>query len=206
VEADNFSLDALIRSMKDLKGVELGSQVRAALESAAVPFDTSTLSALVDELENDLEEHIARLETICGVLNDEERRRPETMSAERRREVAVASSCDLEEVESLCDAFSRARKILSSIAHDGEGQIDVKLLFGNLASLSGLDIGATDEKGEPLMISSNFFRKLLVHKVEERADDEVTELVVPEGEEFDSLFDLERTSEPRNRLPKDWNP
>lgn len=199
MDAESFNLDMLIRSMKELRDVELGPQVRSALEGAELGLDSSTLSELVDELEHDLEEHISRLERISDVLNDEERARPELMPDERKQAVAFQSGCDFEEVDSLCEAFSRARDILGKLATGGrEGaRLDIKLLFSNLAGLSGADFGSSEE-GESS--AEDVIRRLFRGREPEKAEE------TQSLEEFEALFELEDTARPKNRLPKDWNP
>ena len=203
MNAEEFNLDVLISSMKELRQMQLDNQVRQALENAKLKLDPGTLEDFIHELESDIEEHIERLERISGVLIEEERAHPERMEDMRRREVAFQSGCDLEEVDSLCEAFSRAREILAGLKKGGSGVIDVKLLFSNLPGLTGLP---GTEDGEPGKTSS-LLRGLLdgtIHSRPMPAPD-LNELTA-RNDEFEALFDLEGTSAPKNRLPKDWKP
>ncbi|MCB9894128.1 MAG: hypothetical protein H6839_06760 [Planctomycetes bacterium] len=202
MNAEEFNLDMLISSMKELRQMQLDDQVRQALENAKLKLDPGTLEDFIHELETDIEEHIERLERISNVLHEQERNHPELMEDDRRREVAFQSGCDLEEVDSLCEAFSRAREILAGLKKGGGGVIDVKLLFSNLPGLTGLP-GTEDEPGK----ASSLLRGLLDGTIHTRKtpDPDLNELTA-RNDEFEALFDLEATSAPRNRLPKDWKP
>lgn len=196
MNADDFNLASLISSMKELRTMSLGEQVRRALEGHRLGFDANTLADLVRELETDIEEHIERLEKISGVMTVQERAQPEKMPTLRRQEVAFQAGCDLEEVDSLCDAFSRARELLAGHGSGG-GPIDLKLLFSNLPGLSGLDI----TKG------SDGVPKVPAQILEEVLGGKLPRLPKPAPDgSLEALFDLEKTSAPRNRLPKDWKP
>jgi hypothetical protein len=115
----------------------------------------------------------------------------------RRREVAFKSGCDLEEVESLCDAFSRAREILAGLKQKGSGAIDVKLLFSNLPGLSGMQL---DGEG-PSQLLRGILEGTFVPSPESDSDG-----VVVRPEDLERQFDLSRTAAPKNRLPRDWKP
>ncbi|MCA8913639.1 MAG: hypothetical protein KDB82_18290 [Planctomycetes bacterium] len=200
MDAEEFNLDMLIDSMKELRQMQLNDQVKQALEDARLKLDPSMLNDFIHELENDIEEHIERLERISGVLKDTERNRPEEMTELRRQEVAFQSGCDLEEVDSLCEAFSRAREILAGLKNRGGGLIDVKLLFSNLPGLTGLEFG---EDGK----SSNLLRGLLDGTIQTPgAKGEDLDSLAESNDEFEALFDLDQTRAPKNRLPKDWKP
>lgn len=199
MNAEEFNLDMLISSMKELRQMQLDDQVRQALEGAKLKLDPGTLDDFIHELESDIEEHIERLERIGEVLTAAERANPERMETERRREVAFQSGCDLEEVDSLCEAFDRAREILAGLKQGG-GAIDVKLLFGNLPGLSG--INATE-----LGKASNVLRGLLDSTIHSKSlPSKDLNAVAASNDEFEALFDLEQTGTPKNRLPKDWKP
>ncbi len=196
MDAEKFTLETLISSMKDLRRMQLSDQVKEALDSAKLGVDQSSLNDLIKEIESDIEEHIERLERMHAVMTDDERAHPELLDEIRRREVAFKSGSDLEEVDSLCEAFSRAREILAGLKQKGDGIIDVKLLFSNLPGLSGLQI---DGEG-----ASQLLRGILDGTYRpprsEAAD------VVVRAEDLEGQFDLTRTAAPKNRLPKDWKP
>lgn len=195
MNAEEFNLDMLISSMKELRQMQLNDQVREALEGAKLKLDANTLDAFIHELEHDLAEHIERLERISGVLKPIERQQPERMEEERKREVAYQSGCDIEEVESLCEAFSHAREILAGLKGRGNGIIDVKLLFNNLPGLTGIEITEGGKAG-------NLLRGLLDGSIQPRARQDLDALST-RNEEFEALFDLGQTNAPKNRLPKD---
>jgi hypothetical protein len=197
LNADGFNLESLISSMKELRHMQLGDQVRQALEGAKLGLDPAALKDLVHELESDIEEHIGRLEKISEVMTTEERRQPELMEATRRQEVAFKSGCDTEEVDSLCEAFSRAREILAGAKGHG-GVLDLKLLFSNIPGLSGIDLAP----------GSDGVRKVPAQILEEILGGKFrTPPSTPDTEpSLEELFDLEKTATPRNRLPKDWKP
>lgn len=200
MNSEEFNLDVLISSMKELRQMQLDDQVRQALESARLKLDPGTLEDFIHELEHDIEEHIERLERISGVMKAEERSHPERMEDLRRREVAFQSGCDLEEVDSLCEAFSRAREILAGLKGQGGGVIDVKLLFSNLPGLTGMEIS---EVGK----ASNILRGLLDGTIQSRKPEtENLDALAGRNEEFEQLFELGSTNAPKNRLPKDWKP
>lgn len=198
---ENFNLPSLINSMKELRQMQLGDQVRQALEGARLGFDANTLSELVRELETDIEEHIERLERISGVMTEPERAQPELMETLRRTEVAFKAGCDLEEVESLCEAFTRARELLAGGMGNG-GVLDLKLLFSNIPGLNGLDI-TRDANGVP-KVPSQIIEEVLGGKFSVRKLEKAPE--TPAEPSLEELFDLEKTSAPTNRLPKDWKP
>ena len=201
MNAEDFNLDMLISSMKELRQMQLDDQVRSALSSAKLQLDPATLENIIHELESDIEEHIERLERISGVLKDEERKHPEQMPDLRRQEVAFQSGCDFEEVDSLCEAFSRAREILAGLKGQGGGLLDVKLLFSNLPGLTGMEF---NEEGKP----SNLLRGILdgtIHSQTPKPAEDLDSLAA-RNDEFEALFDLSAPSAPRNRLPKDWKP
>jgi hypothetical protein len=195
VNGEDFNLDMLISSMKELRQMQLNDQVREALEGAKLKLDQNTLNDFIHELEHDLAEHIERLERINGVLKPAERQQPERMEEERKREVAYQSGCDIEEVESLCEAFSRAREILAGLKGRGGGVIDVKLLFNNLPGLTGIEIVEGGKAG-------NLLRGLLDGSIQPRARQDLDTLVT-RNDEFEALFELKATAGPKNRLPKD---
>jgi hypothetical protein len=195
VDADNFTLETLIKSMKDLRTMQLGDQVKNALESAKLGVDPSSLSDLIREIESDIEEHIDRLERMSAVMSQSERAHPELLDELRMREIAFQSGSDLEEVESLCEAFSRAREILAGLKQQGGEVIDVKLLFSNLPGISGLPI---DAQG-----ASDLLRGLL-DGVFQNKSEPTSEEVVVRPQDLHEQFDLSRTAAPKNRLPKDW--
>lgn len=194
MNGEEFNLDMLISSMKELRQMQLNDQVREALEGAKLKLDPDTLNDFIHELEHDLAEHIERLERISGVLKPGERQQPERMEEDRKREVAYQSGCDIEEVESLCEAFSRAREILAGLKSRG-GMLDVKLLFNNLPGLTGIEITEGGKAG-------NLLRGLLDGSIQPRAKHDLDTLVT-RNDEFEALFDLGVTTGPKNRLPKD---
>lgn len=199
MNADDFNLDMLISSMKELRQMQLDDQVRNALSSAKLQLDPATLDNIIHELESDIEEHIERLERISGVLNENERKSPEQMPELRRQEVAFQSGSDFEEVDSLCEAFSRAREILAGLKGQGSGMIDVKLLFSNMPGLTGLEF---DDEGRP----SNLLRGILDGTIQTPKQPEDLDNLATRNDEFEALFDLSAPSAPKNRLPKDWKP
>jgi hypothetical protein len=183
--------------MKDLRTMQLGDQVKQALEGAKLGVDPSSLADLIKEIETDIEEHIERLERMQTVMTTDEQAHPEQMDELRRREVAFKSGCDLEEVESLCDAFSRAREILAGLKQKGSGAIDVKLLFSNLPGLSGMQL---DGEG-PSQLLRGILEGTFIPSPQSESDD-----VVVRPEYLEQHFDLSRTAAPKNRLPRDWKP
>ncbi len=198
MEADDFKLSMLINSMKELRELQLNDQVREALENAQVKLNPKLVDQMIDELETDIEEHIERLERMAEVMTPDERDHPEQLEGTRRQEVAFQSGCDLEEVDSLCEAFSRAREILAGLKEQGGGVLDVKLLFGNLPGFGGIQIG----EGDP----SNMIQGLLDGKLEVPSSTRDLDKLVQSNDEFEELFDLGETGRPRNRLPRDWKP
>ncbi|MBZ0136643.1 MAG: hypothetical protein K8I27_09750 [Planctomycetes bacterium] len=196
---NDFNLDMLINSMKELRQMQLNDQVRSALASAKLQLDAATLDNIIHELETDIEEHIERLERIAGVLNEEERKHPEQMPGLRRQEVAFQSGCDFEEVDTLCEAFSRAREILAGLKGQQSGVIDVKLLFSNLPGLTGLEF---NEDGQP----AGFLRGILDGAIQVPKTEPNLDAIAARNDEFEALFDLEAPGAPKNRLPKDWKP
>jgi hypothetical protein len=194
VNANEFNLETLISSMKELRQMQLNDQVRQALEKARLNLDPALLNEAISELETDIEEHIERLERIAGVLQAPERAFPEHMVELRRQEVAFQSGCDLEEVDSLCEAFSRAREILAGLKEEG-GVLDIKLLFSNLPGLTGMEFGEGDDK------AANLLRGILDGTIQTPPTENLDELVT-RNTDFEALFDLERTVAPKNRLPK----
>ena len=199
MNADDFNLDMLISSMKELRQMQLDDQVRSALSSAKLQLDPAMLENIIHELESDIEEHIERLERISGVLKDDERKNPEQMGELRRQEVAFQSGCDFEEVDSLCEAFSRAREILAGLKGEGGGVLDVKLLLSNLPGLTAMEF---DQEGQP----SNLLRGILdgtIHTGKAKPAKDLDALAA-NNDDFEALFDLEAPSAPKNRLPKDW--
>jgi len=197
VNADEFNLEMLISSMKELRKMQLNDQVREALENARLKLDPGTLNEFIDELEHDIQEHIERLERISQVMKPAERAHPELMEGERKREVAFQSGCDMEEVESLCEAFSRAREILAGLKGRGDSVIDVKLLFSNLPGLAGIEI---TEGGK----ASDLLRGLLDGSIQARKTRPDLDALAARNDEFEALFELGRTNAPKNRLPKDF--
>lgn len=206
VDPENFNLESLIDSMKELRDVSLADQVKQALESASLGLDEGAIDGLVNELESDIEEQIKRLELISGALTSDERFAPEEMEHVRRLEVAYQAGCDIEEVDSLCEAFRRAREVLARITKNGTTAVDIKLLFGNLPGSGGFAMGV-DENGVP-MVPSQIFEKLMnggeFPFAESEDIDHSSENIGID--DFEDLFDLEHTDAPKNRLPKDWNP
>ncbi|MHC4840398.1 MAG: hypothetical protein ACYTDT_05470 [Planctomycetota bacterium] len=207
---EQFNLETLIDSMKDLRDVSLADQVKQALEGASLGLDEGAIDGLVNELESDIEDQIERLELISNTLSEVERHAPEQMPRDRRLEVAFKAGCDIEEVDSLCEAFRRARELLARIADGGSAAVDIKLLFGNLPGSGGFALG-TDENGVP-MVPSQIIEKLMSGDSIPFAETEDLVVDVPSSKsdsnlvEFEALFDLEKTDGPKNRLPKDWNP
>ncbi|MEE9312835.1 MAG: hypothetical protein V3V10_10550 [Planctomycetota bacterium] len=206
VDSENFNLETLIESMKELRDVSLADQVKQALESASLGLDEGAIDGLVNELESDIKEQIKRLELISGALTSDERFAPEEMEHARRLEVAYQAGCDIEEVDSLCEAFRRAREVLARITKNGTTAVDIKLLFGNLPGSGGFAMGV-DENGVP-MVPSQIFEKLMnggeFPFAESEDIDHSSENIGID--DFEDLFDLEHTDGPKNRLPKDWNP
>ncbi|MBX3460803.1 MAG: hypothetical protein KF696_12720 [Planctomycetes bacterium] len=198
VDADKFTLETLIKSMKDLRGMSLGEQVREAINGAKLGIDPESIADLVRELESDIEEHIDRLERMHAVMSDDERAHPELLDELRKREVAFKSGNDLEEVESLCEAFSRAREILAGLKKQGGGVIDVKLLFSNLPGLSGLQLDG--EGGNELL------RGILDGTYKARGTESEVNDVIVRAEDLAGQIDLTRVAAPKNRLPKNWKP
>ncbi len=204
MDPKNFSLDNLIASMKELRQMQLSDQVRQALEGARLGVDASTLNELIHEIEHDIEEHIERLERISAVMTAEERAHPEHLDELRRREVAFKSGCDLEEVDSLCETFSRAREILAGLRTENGKGIDVRLLFSNLP---GLDLGNQEN-------AVHILRGLLDGSINARRNTQPLRKTEsqpkPENSTdpaaMDNLFDLDAPYVPKNRLPKDWKP
>jgi hypothetical protein len=188
--------------MKELRQMQLGDQVRQALEGARLGLDAATLSELVRELQTDIEEHIERLEKISGAMTAPERLDPPAMDATRRQEVAFQSGCDLEEVDSICDAISRGREILAENA-DARGGIDLRLLFSKLPGITGIDIGKGPD-GVP-KVPSQVIEELLGARPKRPDQDRPTAPIRKDGA-LEELFDLEKTVTPKNRLPKDWKP
>lgn len=200
LNADDFNLDTLINSMKELRQMQLDDQVRSALSSARLQLDPATLEHIIHELESDIEEHIVRLESISKVLSEDERRNPERMLEARRQEVAFQSGSDFEDVDSLCEAFSRAREILAGLKGQDGAVLDVRLLFGSLPpGLTGIDFGG---EGAP----SNLLRGILDGSIHSALPTPDLDELVTRNTEFEDLFDLETKASPRNRLPKDWKP
>lgn len=197
MNADNFNLTGLITTMKELRHMQLGDQVRQALEGARLGLDPAALAELVRELESDIEEHIDRLERLSGAMTETERAHPERMDTARRSEVAFKSGCDLEEVDSLCETFSRAREILAGGNAPG-GAIDLKLLFSNIPGLSGLDVTRGPD-GVP-KVPAQVIEEVLGGKISGLRGKPAADAPLEE------LFDLEKPATPRNRLPKDWKP
>ncbi|MCC7510677.1 MAG: hypothetical protein IT464_15040 [Planctomycetes bacterium] len=199
MDAEKFTLETLISSMKDLRRMQLSDQVKQALDSAKLGVDQASLNDLIKEIESDIEEHIERLERMHAVMTEDERAHPELLDEIRRREVAFKSGSDLEEVDSLCEAFSRAREILAGLKQKGDGVIDVKLLFSNLPGLSGLPM---DGEG-----ASQLLRGILDGTYRPPQPEAADVMVRAESaEDLEAQFDFSRTSAPKNRLPKDWKP
>jgi len=122
------------------------------------------------------------------------------MAQVRRQEVAFQSGCDLEEVDSICDAISRGREILTDNA-DSRGQLDLRLLFSKLPGITGIDIGKGPD-GVP-KVPSQVLEELF--GVRRATQERPTAPIKKEGA-LEELFDLEKTAAPKNRLPKDWKP
>ena len=202
--ADNFNLDILIKSIKDLRNMELARQLREALRTQDLSgMDTGLISELVEELENDLEEHISRLERICAVLTPDERLRPESMNHARQQEVAWQSKCDLDEVQGVCEAFARARELLGSMGPGERQNLDLRVLLTNLGGVMGLE--AVKETPQGLQFTPEFLQKLMqkglaAHKPVAPARKQPSR----ELDDFEALFDLDKPVQPKNRLPKDF--
>jgi hypothetical protein len=222
VDAQHFTLDVLISQMKELRQMHLGDQVKAALESTSLGIDSATLSELVREFESDIEEHIERLERIGTVLTEAERANPEHIEPERRREIAFKSGCDFEEIDSLCEAFERARALMEELKAKG-GVLDIKELFSTLPGLSGIE---SDEVQSGLLKGildgsiKPFPPKGASQQSGDKDDDDTGKhlnLLSPKGPNkrrdkgngevpLEDQIDTGRTHAPKNRLPKDWNP
>lgn len=198
MNANEFNLNMLINSMKELRELQLNDQVREALEGAEVKLAPEVVDRMIEELETDIEEHIERLERISDVMAPDERAHPEQLETTRRQEVAFQSGCDLEEIESLCEAFSRAREILAGLKEQGGGVLDVKLLFGNLPGFGGIQFG----EGDPASLLQGF----VDGKLDRPTATDNLDNVVQDNDEFEDLFDLDETRKPKNRLPRDWRP
>jgi Signal peptide binding domain len=202
--ADNFNLDILIKSIKDLRNMELARQLREALRTQDLSgMDTGLISELVEELENDLEEHISRLERICAVLTADERLRPESMNHARQQEVAWQSKCDLDEVQGVCEAFARARELLGTMGAAERQNLDLRVLLTNLGGVMGLE--AVKETPQGLQFTPEFLQKLMqkglaANKPAASARKQTSR----ELDEFEALFDLDKPVQPKNRLPKDF--
>ncbi|MCC6572233.1 MAG: hypothetical protein IT462_00450 [Planctomycetes bacterium] len=211
---DKFTLDLLIKSIKDLRNRELADQLRGALAQANLGLDKDAVAELIHELEHDLEEHITRLERMQAAMTPEEREQPEHMDLLRKQAVAYASQTDLEEIETLCEAFARAREMMVNLTENGKVQFDVKLLFNNLGGIVGLDIGRRAEgetpadNGQPM---PQFLQRLLQNGLKNRAPkrDEVASKPAPfedtlNGPSFEDMFDTRQVATPKNRLPRDF--
>lgn len=196
VDADKFTLETLIRSMKDLRGMSLGEQVREAINGAKLGIDPDSIADLVRELETDIEEHIGRLERMYAVMSEDERAHPELLDELRRREIAFKSGNDLEEVDSLCEAFTRAREMLAGLKRNGSGVIDIKLLFSNLPGLSGMQL---DGEGGSVLLKGILDGSFKPRPAESEAND-----VVVRPQDLEAQIDLTRVSAPKNRLPRNW--
>lgn len=196
---DNFSLDVLIKSIKDLRNMELARHLREALKTQEFGADSGLISELVEELENDIEEHIARLERIGAVLTPEERQSPEKLSHLRQQEVAWQAKCDLDEVQSLCEAFARAREIMGNLGAAERQNMDLRAMFGNLGSVLGLDAQSFKDNGDGMVFSPQFLQKLLQKGLAAQR-----EAARKKQDRLDDLFDFDTPATPRNRLPKDW--
>lgn len=198
--ADNFNLETLIRSIKELRNMELAQQLREALRTQELgTMDASLISEMVEEIENDLEEHISRLERIYGVLTEEERARPETMTPARQQEVAWQSKCDLDEVQGLCEAFARAREILGTLGGERR-MIDLRLLLTNMGGVMGVD--AVQDTPNGIQFNPEFLKRL----VQKGALPARSDKPKPRADlaEFEAQFDMDAPAQPKNRLPKDW--
>jgi hypothetical protein len=207
VDSENFSLDVLIRQMKELRGSQLGDQVRAALEQASLGMDEASLAELVSEFQSDIEEHVERLERISRELTVDERSNPEAMTGERRREVAFKAGCDFEEIDSLCEAFERVRGLMEELREKG-GVLDVRLLFGSLPGMSGIESdevqhgllkGILDGTIRPGTSEGRKSHLNFLQSGGKQGNE-------PRDRKLEDDIDTSRTHEPVNRLPKDWNP
>ncbi|MBP9891556.1 MAG: hypothetical protein KBG84_06580 [Planctomycetes bacterium] len=199
--ADNFNLDILIKSIKDLRNMELARQLREALRTQDLNgMDTGLISELVEELENDLEEHISRLERICAVLTAEERLRPESMNHARQQEVAWQSKCDLDEVQGVCEAFARARELLGTMGSSERQNLDLRVLLSNLGGVMGLE--AVKETPQGLQFTPEFLQKLMQKGL--TGPKPARKQPSRELDDFEALFDLDKPVQPKNRLPKDF--
>ncbi|CAG0971196.1 hypothetical protein PLCT2_01360 [Planctomycetaceae bacterium] len=199
--ADNFNLDILIKSIKDLRNMELARQLREALRTQDLNgMDTGLISELVEELENDLEEHISRLERICAVLTAEERLRPESMNHARQQEVAWQSKCDLDEVQGVCEAFARARELLGTMGSSERQNLDLRVLLSNLGGVMGLE--AVKETPQGLQFTPEFLQKLMQKGL--TGPKPARKQPSKELDDFEALFDLDKPVQPKNRLPKDF--
>lgn len=199
--ADNFNLDILIKSIKDLRNMELARQLREALRTQDLNgMDTGLISELVEELENDLEEHISRLERICAVLTAEERLRPESMNHARQQEVAWQSKCDLDEVQGVCEAFARARELLGTRGSSERQNLDLRVLLSNLGGVMGLE--AVKETPQGLQFTPEFLQKLMQKGL--TGPKPARKQPSKELDDFEALFDLDKPVQPKNRLPKDF--
>lgn len=213
MDADKFNFDLLIRSIKELRNRELAVQLRDALSASNLGMDQAMVSEFIHELENDLEEHIARLERIRDEMTPAEREQPESMDPLRRQAVAFNAQCDVEEIDGLCEAFGRAREMLGNVGTDGKVKLDIKLLFTNLGGIVGLDIGgdAAGDGSAPLdnvtgQSMPPFLHKLLQGGLKARTPrhDRGSSEDALDGPDFEAMFDTSRTSEPKNRLPRDF--
>ncbi len=201
--ADNFNLDILIKSIKDLRNMELARQLREVLRTQDLGgMDTGLISELVEELENDLEEHISRLERICAVLTAEERLRPESMNHARQQEVAWQSKCDPDEVQGVCEAFARARELLGSMGTGERQNLDLRVLLTNLGGVMGLE--AVKETPQGLQFTPEFLQKLMQKGMAGPKAGVPARKPNKELADFEAQFDLEQPAQPKNRLPKDW--
>ena len=202
--ADNFNLDVLIKSIKELRNMELAKQLREALRTQEMStMDSGLISELVEEIENDLEEHISRLERICAVLTPEERARPENMNHQRQQEVAWQSKCDLDEVQGVCEAFARAREILGSVGGNERRVLDVRMLLSNLGGVMGME--AVKETPEGLQFTPEFLQKLMQKGLaSQKAGVPAANKPRKEIDDFEALFDLDKPAQPKNRLPKNF--
>jgi hypothetical protein len=201
--ADNFNLDVLIKSIKDLRNMELAQHLREALRTQDLNgMDAGLISELVEELENDIEEHISRLERICAVLTPEERQKPESMNHTRQQEVAWQSKCDLDEVQGVCEAFARARELLNSMGTNERQNLDLRVLFSNLGGVMGID--AVKDSGEGLQFTPEFLQKLLQKGMAAQRAEAKKKTLGNDLTDFEAQFDLDKPAAPKNRLPKDW--
>jgi hypothetical protein len=178
--------------MKELRRMSLGDQVKQALDAAKLRLDPGMMTELLRELESDIEEHIERLERISSVLSPAERAQPERLAQDRRREVAFQSGSDLEDVDSLCEAFERARQILSGL-QSGSGVPDLRVLFSNLPGFPGMNSADAEEQAR------------MLEAMLKRAAKAAGRAPAPESD-LESEFDFSRTVSPKNRLPRDWQP